>query len=68
MSDTPLLYTSKGNVPFDTVTLHHEWDFPPGFIKYREFYTDNASGEVIKDSTAIYGIPGGQSIAAATSC
>lgn len=53
MNDTPLIYTSKGNLPADSLTYHHEWVVTDEFIKFREFYTD-ATGEIVKDSTHAY--------------
>jgi len=50
----PLIYTSKGNVPADTLDYHKEWLVTPDIVKFREFYTDKASGEVVKDSTHVY--------------
>lgn len=63
MTQEPLIYTSKGNVPISSVTLQHAWRVTPEAIVYREFYTDNTTGEIVKDSTAVY-IPQGSQTAA----
>lgn len=62
----PLVYTSKGNVPASTLDYHKEWTVQPDFIKFREFYTDKATGEIVKDSSHVY-LPQGVSAAAAIS-
>ena len=67
MTDQPLIYTSKGNVPADTLDYHTEWTVQPDFIKFREFYTDKATGEVVKDSTHGYMPQGIASAAVAAS-
>lgn len=54
MTQQPLVFTSKGNVPADTLDYHKEWLVTPDVIKFREFYTDKATGEVVKDSVHVY--------------
>ena len=49
----PLIYTSKGNVPMDSLTYETVWDDQPAYTKFIERYRD-ASGEVVKESAHIY--------------
>lgn len=62
----PLIYTKNGNVPIDSVQLHVEWGFGPQFVKVREFYTDKATGEIVKDGAHVYSTQGiaGEGVAA----
>lgn len=53
MSDEPLIFTSKGNVPVASLTLETEWDLKETYIKFVERYRD-ASGEVVKESAHVY--------------
>jgi len=50
---TPLIFTSKGNVLCASLAYHHEWTVTEDVIKFREWYTDDA-GEIVKDSTHVY--------------
>lgn len=59
----PLVYTSNGNVPADTLDYHKEWFVTPDVIKFREFYTDKATGAIVKDSVHVY-LPQGVNAAA----
>ena len=51
---TPLIYTSWGNVPIDSVDLRVEWFLEPDYIKVVEKGYDKASGELIKESAHVY--------------
>lgn len=53
-TETPIVFTSKGNVPQDTLDYHHEWVVNEDVIRFREFYTEKATGEIVRDSTHIY--------------
>lgn len=53
--DTPLIYTSKGNVPIDTLTRKDGWDFDPNGITYWEEY--HMADEIVKRSVARYQLP-----------
>lgn len=59
----PLVYTSNGNVPADTLDYHKEWFVAPDVIKFREFYTDKTTGAIVKDSVHVY-LPQGVNAAA----
>jgi hypothetical protein len=54
MNETPLIYTTKGNVPLDSVELKVEWFFEPEYVKLVEKAFDKASGELIKESAHVY--------------
>jgi hypothetical protein len=52
--ETPLIYTSKGNVPVSSLTYEPRWEHSPGnYLKFVEQYRD-ASGEVVKESAHVY--------------
>lgn len=53
----PLIWTSKGNVPLDSLTCQTEWDIKPTYYKFIERYLD-ASGEVVKLSAHVYSTMG----------
>ena len=48
MTDTPLIHTSKGNLPVDSLTYTTSWGEDEQYIRFRETYTLN--GEVVKQS------------------
>lgn len=50
----PLVYTTLGNVPADSLEYHKEWLVQPEVIKFREFYVDKATGQIVKDSVHVY--------------
>lgn len=54
MNDTPLIYTSRGNVPIDSVDIKVEWFIEPDYIKVVEKGYDKTSGELIKESAHVY--------------
>lgn len=50
---TPLIYTSRGNVPISDVTLETAWDVQETYIKFTERYRA-ADGEIVKESAHVY--------------
>lgn len=61
----PLIYTSKGNVPVESLILETEWDVQESYIKFVERYRDS-TGEVVKESAHVYsklGLTGESAIA-----
>lgn len=57
MQETPLIYTSKGNLPVDLLVRSDGWEFEPSGITYWEQYTlDN---EIVKRNVARYQLPTG---------
>lgn len=53
MTDKPLIWTTKGNVPIEDLTYQTAWDVTDAYIKFVERYLD-ASGEVVKESAHVY--------------
>ena len=49
----PLIFTSKGNVPIDSLRLETNWDVQDAYIKFTERYRDE-SGEIVKESAHVY--------------
>ena len=47
--DTPLIYTSKGNVPIDTLRYEHRWSETEDYVSFEEIWYDQ-SGELVKNS------------------
>ena len=50
---TPLIYTSKGNVPVESLRLETNWDIQDSYIKFTERYRDEL-GEIVKESAHVY--------------
>lgn len=50
---TPLIYTTKGNVPVDSLRYETAWDVQDAYIKFTERYRDE-SGEIVKESAHVY--------------
>ena len=53
MSDVPLIYTSRGNLPVADLTLETEWVIDETFIKLVERYRA-ADDEVVRESAHVY--------------
>jgi len=51
--EIPLIWTSKGNVPLDSVVQEVIWDVQKDYIKVVERYKD-ATGEVVKEGAHVY--------------
>jgi hypothetical protein len=49
MNETPLIWTSKGNVPIDSLTYQHKWIDDPQEVTFLEAWIDE-SGEVVKNN------------------
>jgi hypothetical protein len=64
MDETPLIFTSKGNVPLDSVQQSVEWTITDDYIVFAEQYTD-ATGEVVKRSAHVYSRKGVSDLGAA---
>ena len=50
---TPLIWTTKGNLPIADLEQQVEWDIQDTYIKLTERYIDQ-SGEVVKESAHVY--------------
>lgn len=54
VTDVPLMYTSRGNVPIDTLEMRVFWDITDKYIKVRECFYDKTSGELVRESAHAY--------------
>lgn len=61
MTDEPLIWTSKGNLPVSSLGHTVEWDVQDDHIRFSEIYT--LDGEVVKQSQHNYLPKGLQSTA-----
>lgn len=52
-----LIYTSKGNLPVESLERKVEWHFSVGEIVFKEFYL--LDGEVVKEGADVYLLPEG---------
>ncbi len=50
-NDTPLIYTSRGNLPVDSLTYSTRWERTDDFVKFVETYA--LDGEVVKESAHV---------------
>jgi len=56
--EKPLIWTTKGNVPIESLTYQTAWDIQvPHYVKFVERYL-NESGEVVKESAHVYDFKG----------
>lgn len=58
MTDQPLIWTTKGNLPIASLQYSHAWEETTEYLKFSETYT--LDGEVVKQSAHVYvkqGIP-----------
>lgn len=53
MDDTPLIWTTLGNVPIASLTYETEWDIQPTYYKFIERYRAQ-DGEIVKESAHAY--------------
>jgi hypothetical protein len=51
--DVPLIYTSKGNVPVDSLTYAKGWQITDDTIIFAEEWRDE-TGEVVKNNVHVY--------------
>jgi hypothetical protein len=56
MSDHPLIYTSKGNLPVASLAYEPKWEQGEDFIKFSETWT--LDGEIVKQNAHIYKLTG----------
>ena len=59
MSNIPLIHTTKGNLPIDTLQHSVEWRLSPGQIIFVETYT--LDGEVVRESSHVRVLSGVES-------
>jgi hypothetical protein len=51
MTETPLIYTSKGNLPIDSLKFETKWEDADTYTKFTETYL--LDGEVVKQSSHV---------------
>lgn len=56
-NEVPMIYTSKGNLPIDSLQNEVIWNFSATSIEFSEIHRHN--GEVVKQSAHIYKLPEG---------
>lgn len=56
MTDQPLIYTSKGNLPIADLAYSTKWDVTPTYYKLTETYS--LGDEVVKESAHVYSLAG----------
>lgn len=52
MTDEPLIYTSRGNLPVASLQYAVRWEDAPDYLKFVETYT--LDGEVVRESAHVY--------------
>jgi hypothetical protein len=55
--DEPLIYTSKGNVPVDSLSYEKDWQITDDFIVFTEVWRDDA-GAIVKNNVHMYALKG----------
>lgn len=53
ITQTPLVWTIKGNVPADSLTYSTDWDVAETYIKFTETFKDE-TGCIVKQSVHVY--------------
>ena len=53
----PLIYTSKGNVPVDSLTYKKDWKVDENFVTFREFWYDT-DGNLVKNNVHMFALQG----------
>jgi hypothetical protein len=53
MNDTPLIYTSNGNVPVDSLSYEKDWQITDDLIVFTEVWRDD-SGAIVKNNVHMY--------------
>ena len=55
--DTPLIYTSNGNVPVDSLVYEKDWQITEDMIVFTEVWRDD-SGAIVKNNVHMYALKG----------
>lgn len=50
--DVPLIYTSIGNLPIDSLKYSYQWEDTPEYTKFTETYSKD--GIIVKQSSHVY--------------
>ena len=56
-NEVPLIYTSKGNLPIDSLRYEKHWIFSMTEIQFKEVYY--LADEIVKEGAHIYKLPFG---------
>lgn len=62
--DTPLMFTSEGNVPIDSLEYSQEWVINDELILFKEYW-HNSAGVLVKNNIHAYAKKGLPAIGAA---
>ena len=60
----PLIYTSKGNVPVDSLIYSKEWKVDQNFVTFCEFWHDS-EGTLVKNNVHVFALQGLQAMGGA---
>jgi len=52
-TSTPLIYTSEGNVPIESLQYMEKWEIDDDFIMFKEFWY-NSAGVLVKNNVHAY--------------
>lgn len=52
-NDTPLIWTTRGNVPADSLKYEQSWIDAVDFVKFTETFSDPATGEVLRQNVHV---------------
>lgn len=52
MTNEPLIYTMRGNLPIDSLEYRTRWEDAPDYLKFVETYL--LDGEVVRESAHVY--------------
>jgi hypothetical protein len=55
--ETPLIWTSKGNVPVDSLKYENNWQITDEVIVFAEAWRDD-TGAIVKNNVQMYAIKG----------
>lgn len=53
MNEVPLIYTSRGNLPIDSLDYSTEWTFEDKAIVFTEMHKDKTDGTVVRKAVHI---------------
>jgi hypothetical protein len=53
MTDVPLIYTSKGNVPVESLSYEKDWLIDDDLIVFTEVWRDD-TGAIVKNNVHMY--------------
>jgi hypothetical protein len=57
MTDEPLIYTSKGNLPLSSLTYEVKWERTDTYVKFVEIHR-TADGEVVREAAHVLALQG----------